>query len=425
MKFAADDLQELLEAEFGGSTHSILVAVSDVSREICAYVGPDASRDTAPAARLLVSGCLTKLLTAAVARAAAVRSGVALESGLGSVPTRAGAGTRALLGDVSMRDLLEHTHGLDGSALSGCPLKQQGTIDFETLCMQLQAARRVSEPGVLFSYGNAGAWLAAAISEDLMGMSYKALLRELLSETENGSRTASLSLEGAPCPAGVRSWGIRVSSLMRFLRREMDAGISTSFLAAIRSRTTLGQRARRGWSAGEKANHFGWNEYEGGWFGHNSIYPGAPAFLRIHPDRQVALVLSSRDISPTTVVARLFGREYPDLLRTKAPRLLSTGGAASDRSAGYEGQYGSSRWRFSVDCSADRLLRVNVYDTRSGKARPQPCASARLIAAEDDVFVVKPSQPGMARFYQFLRLGGGRFDYLWDGETSFRRLETQ
>src|SRR5690606_20512573 len=101
---------------------------------------------------------------------------------------------------IMLKHLLEHTHGLDDSDLACVPL-QAGRIDLESLVEQL-ATRRFAAPGAVYSYSNAGPWIAASILERMHARPFVAQLQDFLAPLRIGaSRHHSSSVPG--CAADV------------------------------------------------------------------------------------------------------------------------------------------------------------------------------------------------------------------------------
>ena len=127
-------------------------------------LGPRAASFESSRAPIRV-GCLAKLFTAMLARHAFDARRLAPDEQVSNL-LPAGAARRAL-GGISVRQLLEHTHGLDDSLLSTMPRDLRGRVDIEALALELRAAAPLAPPGLLYSYGNAGAWVIAAVLERL------------------------------------------------------------------------------------------------------------------------------------------------------------------------------------------------------------------------------------------------------------------
>jgi hypothetical protein len=151
---------------------------------------------------LIAPGCLTKLITAGL-----------LASELPDLSLDVGAVLAACepaLAGVTLLHLLEHTHGLDDSLLHAAPLDAHGRIDVGELAGALGVVPRLAVPGAVYSYSNAGAWLAAAVLEHRYGCRYADLL---------GSALALRRLPQAQlCAALGRRFTLPVGALLSFLQ---------------------------------------------------------------------------------------------------------------------------------------------------------------------------------------------------------------
>jgi len=143
------------------------VAVAFMCGARVATAGVDGDKE-----RLAPIGCVAKVLTAALASAAVARRDLSFDAGVCDLLARDVAALRG----VTVRHLLEHTHGLDDSLLSA-PRYRHGFIDADELCSRVAALTRWAAPGAVYSYGNAGAWLVAATLERVRGRAYAAHAR--------------------------------------------------------------------------------------------------------------------------------------------------------------------------------------------------------------------------------------------------------
>ena len=162
MPFPAD-IHELVEPELlqqrldkvtsRDARKHVSVGVSDGSRSGAARVTDGhASRDdwSFPA------GCITKLFTATLLRQMSSQGIVRLNRPISEYLGDETAHAREVYSRIALKHLLEHTHGLDGSALDHAPRMPDGRIDTPRLTRQLVAAAPLFAPGTLYSYSNAG-----------------------------------------------------------------------------------------------------------------------------------------------------------------------------------------------------------------------------------------------------------------------------
>jgi CubicO group peptidase (beta-lactamase class C family) len=397
----------------GAGRLQVFVGVRCRDRSAVAFVGDDGEAGSVRAP--LIAGCLAKLLTATLVVRTLARYGDSVDAPLADLLGAAAlrGESPALVRRVTVRHLLEHTHGFDDSALDR-PLRSGAFLDPQALLERLCAARAIAPPGELCSYGAAGAWLAAAVAECQAGRTYAELLRaELLAPLGIELRARSPSPVGdSVCPAHGGAIALAPEDWLRFVvaatvdrapEWPRDAGSA----AAGRTITAL-----PGWNPLERGVFLGWKYHGHGWFGHQSVWPDASAFVRANPERGVALVLFSRDHPASVVAARLFGSAFPELFDLRAPPMLARG-AATD--AGIRGSFGNARFRAEV-VAARGGLELLLEDRVRGLRR-----RAALAPAAAQVFFVRA--PGIDEFPYVQLIGRrGTLGYLWNGRCVLPRL---
>jgi CubicO group peptidase (beta-lactamase class C family) len=389
-----DVLQRLLVAALAGTRAAAAVAV----------VGGDAGAAAAaasdpPAARAQPVGCLAKLVTAALARISAAARRLAFDD---DVAELLGARGHALRG-VTVRHLLEHTHGLDDSLLEE-PRYERGFICRRDLLERVAQLPRLAAPGAIYSYGNLGAWLVASVLERVHARTYAVLVRRHV--------LPSLDARGAevvPCAATGRGLGLTVLELARFATQAID-WYGTSWPSAadtVRAITRL-----PGWNPLECGVHLGWKYAGHGWFGHQSAWPRASAYLRIHPARRLALVVQSRDVAAAVVAARLFGQRLPELFALPAPR------ATADAAAWQAAQFERAAQLVSIEpCGASLRL------TARSRARPGRWGETASWLLADGIGGIRFARPGNELFpYVQLVAAPGGAAWLWNGRFVMPRV---
>ena len=179
-------------------------------------------------------------------------------------------------------------------------------------------------------------------------------------------------------------------------------------------------RKRSGWSALDAGVYLGWAYYGDGWLGHNSILPGAPALMRVNPARDVALLIYSHPVPPLTVLARIMGNRFPELLRVRAPIRVGPEEQPLDAHA-LQGDYANGRTRYALRAISPHQLELQAFERDTSDSSAY--ATARLSAARENVLIARPPHPRLARFFQLLAPQAGAFQYLWDGEAIFPRCD--
>jgi CubicO group peptidase (beta-lactamase class C family) len=382
------------------------VAVGLLSRGRRCFVALDDQRRPIDEAsrQPIRAGCLAKPLTATLMATAVEENKLEWAAPVNDVVSLDSAATDLLAG-VTIRQLLNHTHGLDASAVERMPRTDAGRLDITQLCSQL-AARSLSAPGQLHSYANAGAWIAGALLEEIYGRSYFQLLR--------GKRIIDLDARAAEprndrvCPATGEDLTPTIADWLLFLETHLSSH------ASLRADPV----PLPGWSPTEQAACIGWKSYGQGWFGHNADLPERSALLRFNPERQVAIVLAAANHSAFFALAVLFGALLPEFANLRPPRLLKPHECAQLQVDSYIGEYARARDAIHIDVLAERTL---SFAMRS-QGLEREIAPRPLRAADHSLFIPEPRDVPEFAFVQFITSGEAQgYDYLWNGKQLWRR----
>ena len=296
-------------------------------------------------------GCLAKLFTAMLARRAFEEGRLAPDEQASDL-FMAGAARRALRG-ITVRHLLEHTHGLDDSLLYAVPRDSRGQVDAEALAHALCAAAPLGMPGALYSYGNAGAWVIAAVLERLAGRPYAAQLVEtLLEPLRLDARDSAASV----CPATGGELALNAADLLNLVA---DAAFAAPDVwPDEQSAGDYGfATPLPGWNPLERGIYLGWKYHGAGWLGHQSVWPGHSVLVRAHPRRRLALIAAATEHPAAVVAARVFGAYLPELFELKIPARAA---AILGRPTG---SFRSAAWRVDIEDVDDELeLRARRAD---------------------------------------------------------------
>lgn len=366
-------------------------------------------------AHLTISaGCLAKIITASLVAEAVSDGHLRWSDAIDDVlpPTHL---SRRKLAGVTVRHLLDHTHGLDSSLIERIPRRADGFIDAADLCDGLDA-RCISAPGALYSYNDAGAWLAGAVLETLHRKRYADLLheRDLLFLPLPGARASAQTI----CPATGKDLQLTGAQWLAFLH--LHAG-GSAIPHGSRAPATLreAQIALPGWHMSQRAMCLGWKSYGEGWLGHNSELFQRSAILRVNPAERIAIVIGVEGAGPAALaLAGLFGNSFPEFRDIKPPRLMSPQECKALRYDQYVGTYSQSRTQLSVKLAREDVLELSSYDVRANR-RYGP---SWLRPALGDMFIPAPPHEGDFRFVQFItNQDSGRFEYLWNGTQLWRK----
>ncbi len=384
-------LRRLL-AERSSANRAGRISVAFVCGTRAATAGA-AGTQAAPSSPL---GCLAKLLTATLVRRAAERGRLALGD---AVAPLLGAPLDALRG-VTVRHLLEHTHGLDDSLLAA-PRYEEGFIDREELLGRVGVLERFASPGAAYSYGHAGAWLAAAILERTHWRVFAALVRDRLLDplAIDGVWSAAAPL----CAATGTGLALTAEQLARFGLHALTHGGS---LAAEPI------KALPGWHPLERGVCLGWKYAGSGWFGHQSAWPAASSYLRVQPERGLALAVVASAQAAALVALRVFGTRLAELFEPMAR-------SSNERSTGDVcGVYEQAARNVTIAATQDGLQ----AETRERNERGTPCcvaARASLVPARGVLFA-RPVREHLPFVELVAGANGAR--WLWNGRCVLRRV---
>ncbi len=407
-------VRDRLAALCAGRAQRVVVGYAVADR--CVYAAAGGAPDESSARRWLwPAGCITKLFTAALAADALRRGDLRLEDRiLDALEVR---GRHPVAAGVTIRHLLEHTHGIDDAGVAHMPLQARGFIGADAM-LRLLAGRRFAAPGSIYSYSSAGAWLVAAVLERQGGRPFAELLRRGLFEPlgMRAPACAASSLvpdwPGRICPAVGATLAVSAEDLMTFLlARSCMAGPDDWPAPTQLDAPDSAVMPLPGWNPLERGVYRGWKFHGDGWFGHNSTWPNASLMVRLRPGRGMALVVATRDGPAPLVAAKLFGNLLPEYRRFAIPKPLPPERVRVVASAArrYAGHYRTAAGAVSVEADGHGDLRL------IGRG-----VDSRLMPAAGEVFFLRTPAEGL-HFVQFLHEGPQGFSYAWNGRRVFYR----
>jgi hypothetical protein len=315
--------------------------------------------------------------------------------------------SRAAFEGVTLRHLLEHTHGIDDSLIDR-PMLNDALVDVAELAHRASVELRLSQPGDVYSYGNVGAWLTAAALEQLAGRAYAELLRgDLLAPLGVRIDGAAIGNGSFLCPSTGVGLSLSVGDWLRFLAYAASDHVWPRDPGGASEITDL-----PGWHPLERGIWLGWKSHGHGWFGHQSAWPGSSALVRVNPEREIALALISRDHAASVIAARLFGAALPELFDFRMPRPIAPG-APLDLQR-YVGRFASAALSADVRLRGG-ALELHVQDRTRGRWQ----CTALSPAAAQTFFATPPVIESFA-YLQFVTVRG--VAYLWNGRSVLPRL---
>ena len=368
-----------------------------------AATGPQASVFDPPTAaeRPIAAGCLVKPLTATLIAEAVANGSVGWDEDVGRILTVANVDR------ITVTHLLNHTHGVDASLIEQVPRGIDGFIDVQRLCGEF-SPRALSSPGALYSYSDAGGWLAGAVLERIHGVPYGVLLRRrgLLgsaevaapaSEQRRVPRYGQGPDSDLPAVAAVHSRALRAPIT--------DVGCRAGTLARV-------EPVRRGCLPGLEGVRCTC-------LGHNSNLAGQSAVVRFFPQEQTGIIVSAEEEGAAVfVLAGLCGMSLPEFASFRMPRLFQDNDRCCQTPSRLVGSYSRANSRLTISVDSRAHLFLVASDLRSERETTR----CRLQPAEDQLFIPETREDPNLAFLQFVGDDpAGAAEYLWNGRQLWRR----
>lgn len=403
--------QRLLEAARGLSTRRAYLGIALGGRRAIASIGEESSQPRVPV------GCIAKLLTAMLVDEEIASGHINLDVEIGGflgLPE-----TPPQLRHVLIRHLLDHTHGIDDSAIRRAPLHANGLIDAEVLGSYISALQRKTLPGERYSYSNIGSWLLGAFLEHRHRASIRELFRDRLFRpygfTDALVDTASMS---TVCASIGEPLSLSPADLLGLLELTLSRGTLLGFGGGEHRTFEAEINDLPGWSPTDFGMRRGWKYYENGWFGQSSDLAEMPAYLRLHPRHGIAIVVASDTHSSFTIASAILRDLLPGAFTVRIPTLLTSAEQKSLNLERYVGRYQSAGFHLVISRTGRSELGLEVRDLRSSQFGDSTSFSAALTAAKDNLFIAKTSRAKVFRFVQFLPQSSDEFQFVWNGRWS-------
>lgn len=366
---------------------------------------------------LVHTGCITKLLTAAVALDLVRRKGLNIDCSLADLGGR--DFDIAPLCSRSVRHLIEHTHGLESpDAGSGLPAYSV-TIDRDWLLNYVGSCYASPEVGKYYSYSNIGAWLLASAVEAAEGRPFVASLRSFLARTLAISPATSqlldtLELEGGGCPSVGARIRIHPQDLLEFVLGCSNPGVVSPLFDFSRASNI----SLPGWHLLERGSSLGWKSLDSGWFGHHSILSVAPAAIRLHPTRRIAVFITCQGLVPPAILAQIFPSDLPDFGAFARFRILQSQRSQIPYFPPFCGTFRYENIETKVIASANepQIELECIAPTKEFQYR------GLLRPMTKDVYEVYPGSCRSFQFMQFIQADNGTPSHLWNGRNLWRRI---
>ena len=394
-------------------------------------------------------GSITKLFTATLILGLAADGALALDQPVAELLSGFALADADAARQVTVRQLLCHSGGMDGDFFKPHGRGEDRIARYVADCRDLP---QLHPPGALFSYCNSGYVILGRIIELLTGTHWDRALKERLLRPLGLRETKSLAEEAirfrcaighaphpdtgamditpiaylaqsnAPAGSTVMATARDVIGFARALFG-MDGALVPPLPAALVQDMQQPQIAvpphypMRHWGLGPKI--FDWNGVRG--FGHDGVTIGQQSFLRVIPERDLAIVLLTNGGDANGLYEDFIGALLSELADIGLPRLpAAQPGAVTDRTA-YTGTYEKLSARIHIT-EADGALqsRSEVNIDFLGGFRPM---TLRLEPVDAALWLAPVPDSAMPYPIRFLDFGAdGRPAYLHMGLRAYRRV---
>ncbi|MFV5997314.1 serine hydrolase domain-containing protein [Streptomyces sp. NPDC056231] len=359
---------------------------------------------------------------------------------------------------ISVRQLTCHTAGFEGDIFTDTG---PGDDAVEKLIATLSDVPQLFPPGERFSYNNAGYCVLGRIIEVLRGkcwddcvrdhlfvplglthaaagpydaIRYRAAIGHVASKPgEEPVPAPNWALTRSNAPAG-STLAMRPRDLLTFVRMHLNDGkaddgtqvLSPESLAAMREPQVevpaLGGIMVAHWGLGWML--FGWEGDEV--IGHDGATIGQSAFLRVVPERNVAVALLTNGGQPLHVYQQVLGKLLDELASVKLPSLPEPNpeAAPADLSR-YVGEYSSMVADTVVTAENGKLWIERTPKGIFAEVGGAPPAKEELLPYLGDTFVAYvPQVPGIYMAHTFVGDDDtGRAQFLHTGRADRRRSQ--
>ncbi len=364
-------------------------------------------------------GSITKVWTATVVMQLVDEGLLDLDAPVAEVLPELALADENVAKQVTMRQLLTHTSGIDGDIFTDTG---RGDDAIEKYVAQLADAAQNHPIGATWSYCNSGFSIAGRVIEKITGGTWDAAMRERLFGPLALERTGTLPEEAllhraavghvgddndrAPAwvlPRSAAPAGLINSSaadVLAFARMHLAGGVAADgtrvlseesaaamaeHQADVPDKNTLGDSWGIGWI------RFDWNGRR--LIGHDGNTLGQAAFLRLLPDEGVAVTLLTNGGHALDLYEDLYREIFAEVADIEIPNRLSPPDEPVQVDVDpHVGTYERASVKIEVLNDGDGpLLRTTVTGPLAA-LMPKTTEEYALVGIEDNLFVVRPSQ---------------------------------
>ncbi|MDR2254016.1 MAG: beta-lactamase family protein [Bifidobacteriaceae bacterium] len=336
------------QAETPGAVLGILRlggdAPDEVARLATGILNADTGRDVTPDS-LFQIGSISKAWTATVVMQLVDEGKIGLDQPVKEIIPGFELSTDDLTEGVTIRNLLNHTSGLDGDLFVDTG---RGDDNLEKYMDVLKTAAQIFPVGATWSYCNSGFSLLGRVIEVVTGQVWDVAMKERLFKPLGLTHTVTLPEEallfdtavghtvGRPDPKVSPVWVLQrsagpaglitasVGDLLAFARMHLKDGLAADGTRVLSEESA---QAMRAFSADVPEKHMlgdswglGLIRYD--WhgarlYGHDGNTIGQAAFLRVYPERNVAVGLLTNGGAGRKLYADLYGEIFDELYGVK------------------------------------------------------------------------------------------------------------
>ncbi|MFC9625690.1 serine hydrolase domain-containing protein [Streptomyces sp. NPDC056930] len=399
-------------------------------------------------------GSITKVWTTTLAMQLVDEGALDIDAPVRAYLPEFAVGDETASAKITVRQLMCHTSGFEGDIFLDTG---RGDDAVHKLVALLAGVPQLFAPGEMFSYNNAAFCVLGRIVEVLRGKSYDDSLRDHLftplglthaapspyEAVRFRAASGHLSPEQDAEPQPAQAWALprsnapagsmlamRARDLLTFARMHLDGGRGPDGTAVLTPESALAMRHREvdlmDLGLMGDAWGLGWSLFDwpgGAVVGHDGGTLGQSAFLRVVPDRDIAVALLTNGGNSHPLYVELVGRVLRELAGVEMPALpVPDANAPRVETARFVGEYSSSVSDTVVSEDADGRLWVQrnpkgVFVELDGG----PSERIELVVYDGDKLIPAEPQHGMHTVHAFVGDdGNGRAQFLHTGRADRR-----
>src|SRR5262245_19822118 len=364
-------------------------------------------------------GSITKVWTATVVMRLVDEGRLELDAPVADVLPELRLGDPDVAKQVTMRQLLTHTSGIDGDIFTDTG---RGDDAIEKYVAELGDAAQNHPLAATWSYCNSGYTIAGRVIEKLTDGTWDAAIREQLFEPLGLQRTGTLPEEALLYRAAVghvgddneraQTWVLprsaapaglinsTVTDVLAFARMHLTGGLAPDGTRVLSEESTKAMQAHQadlpdkftlGDSWGIGWIRFDWNGRR--LIGHDGNTLGQAAFLKLLPDAGIAVTLLTNGGSANDLYHDLYREIFAEVAGVEMPDPL--GPPAEPVQVDVEpfvGRYERASVQIDVLNDGDGPLLRTTATGPIAELLPKTTEEYALVPVEDNLFVVQPPQ---------------------------------